>query len=179
MTSNAAVIVILSGIPGSGKTSVAERLVVRLRARFVSRDLVRAAMFVPCSFTDVEKHSAFKAVIEAVDANCKLGLPTVVEGMPFSRDGELEAVRECGARHAVPVVAAYLDVPVEVAQARVAAQRAAGIAMADDRDEDLVTEVAGRFRALPNDLAIIDGTLPLEQIADAILKLTEVASTAG
>lgn len=162
-------VVIVAGLPGAGKTALAERLAPVLGARIVSRDVVRAAMFVPCAFTATEKQASFRAVVAAVEANCRLGESTIVEGMPFSRVGEIEAVREASERLQVPCFTVVCDVPVAVAQARVRAQQAEGVPMADDRAAELVAEVAGRFRQPPPDAFVIDATQPLDELAAQVL----------
>ncbi|MDQ3850763.1 MAG: AAA family ATPase, partial [Actinomycetota bacterium] len=88
----APVVVALMGLPGAGKTTLADALAPRIPARTVSRDVIRAAMFRPCDFSEAEKQAAFAAVVHAVAVNGELRRSTVVEGMPFSRDGEFEAV---------------------------------------------------------------------------------------
>ncbi len=77
--------VVILGLPGVGKTTLAKGLAQRCGARLVSRDETRLAMFGPCSSTDGEKKAAFAALIGAVTTNCALGHLSIVEGMPFSR----------------------------------------------------------------------------------------------
>lgn len=159
------VVVALMGLPGSGKTTLARALAPLLSARTVSRDEIRAAMFRPCSFTDAEKAAAFEAVLQAVAVNCKLGHSTVVDGMPFSRPGEFEAVRDAsvaGGCRALPVLC---SLSIEEAQRRVRRQQA----HADDRDEGLVQEVADRFRPLPQGTLQLDATRPAGELAEAVL----------
>jgi predicted kinase len=165
-----AIVVVIAGIPGAGKTALAEKLVAPLAARSLSRDVVRSAMFMPCSFTDVEKQASFRALLEALRANCQLGLTTVVEGMPFSRDDEFEAVQATAAQHGIETFGIFLDVPVDVAQARVEAQRNSRVPMADDRDAALVAEVAGRFRSLPDDILVLDATRALADLVAETLE---------
>lgn len=162
-------VVALMGIPGSGKTTLAEILAPRVPARTVSRDAVRDAMFRPCSFTDTEKAAAFDAVLQAIAANCVLGCSTVVDGMPFSRAGELEAVSQASEAHGGRTLPVFCRVAVEEAQRRVRAQRRDAEPMADDRDEGLVVDVARRFRSLPEGALELDGTGPVDELADLVL----------
>jgi predicted kinase len=161
-------VVVVGGIPGAGKTALAERLVPALRARAVSRDVIRAAMFVPLTLTDAEKFASFRAVLEAVGCNCELGATTIVEGMPFSRIGELEEVRERAAAAGIPTYSVWLDVPLELARSRVAADVRDGVPMADDRVER-VAEVAKRFRPWPRDGLVLDGSRSLDQLTEEVL----------
>ena len=158
------------GLPGSGKTTLSEALAPRIPARTVSRDSLRAAMFRPCSFTGREKAAAFGALLAAVSANCELGHSTIVDGMPFSREGELEAVNDAGAAKGCRTVAVFCAVPVEEAQRRVERQRDDAEPVAADRDAELVADVAGRFRPLPEGTLELDATRPVDELVDAVIE---------
>jgi predicted kinase len=170
------VVVALMGLPGAGKTTLAEALAPRIPARIVSRDDLRAAMFRPCSFTAAEKSAAFEAVLRAVAVNCELGHSTIVDGMPFSREGELEAIRAAGRRgcRTIPVLC---SVSVEEAQHRVRRQSEAAEPPAEDRDDQLVSEVAERFRPLPEGTLELDATRPVNELVRAVLR--EIGEPSG
>jgi predicted kinase len=163
------VVVALMGLPGSGKTTLAAALAPRIPARIVSRDALRAAMFRPCSFTEREKAAAFEAVLHAVTVNCGLGHSTIVDGMPFSREGELEAVsraaRAAGCR-AVPVLCAL---SIEEARRRIRSQGEASAPAAEDRDPELAQEVADRFRSPPQGTLELDATRPVSELVEVVL----------
>src|SRR6478736_4260144 len=76
-----ALIVTLIGLPGAGKSTVARTLERRLGLRRVCRDAIRQAMFPRCDYTFIEKRAAFRTVLLAVEINCLLGEPTVIDGM--------------------------------------------------------------------------------------------------
>jgi predicted kinase len=166
----APVVVALMGLPGSGKTTLAEALAPRIPARTVSRDTVRAAMFRPCSFSDAEKAAAFTAVLQAVAVNCRLGQSTVVDGMPFSRAGEFEAVSRASRKGGCGAIPVLCSVSVDEARRRVRRQRDASEPLAEDRDDELVLEVAERFRSLPEGTIEIDATRPPDELAQAVLE---------
>ena len=92
------VVIALMGLPGSGKTTVAERLVGARDLSLVSRDAIRAAMFRPCRYAEQEKQAAYRAVLLAVASCLELGRSCVVEGMPFSRAREVDELRELAQR---------------------------------------------------------------------------------
>ena len=161
-------VIALMGLPGSGKTTLAAALAPRLPARIVSRDAVRAAMFRPCSFTHREKAAAFEGVLQAVRVNCGLGHSTIVDGMPFSREGELEAVSQAGGEAGCRVVPVLCALPVAEAQRRIRSQ-GEGSSPAEDRDPELVREVAERFRSPPQGTLELDATRPVDELAEAVL----------
>jgi predicted kinase len=158
------------GLPGSGKTTLAGALAPRIPARIVSRDSVREAMFRPCSFGELEKAAAFEAVRAAVAVNCELGHSTIVDGMPFSREGELEAVSHAAAAAGCRTLAVFCSLSIEAAQRRVARQGQTSEAPAADRDAALVAEVAERFRPLPEGTLELDATRPTDELAEAVVE---------
>ncbi|MFY9697866.1 MAG: AAA family ATPase [Rhodoplanes sp.] len=163
------VVIALMGLPGSGKTTVAERLVRARDLSVISRDAIRVAMFRPCGFTELEKQCAYRALLLAVAACLELGRSCIVEGMTFSRASEVEEVRriaENASAHFLPV---FLDCPVDVAQTRAVRDLAERHRAPEDRDESLVARVAERFEAAPADALRVDATKTPEEIAKAIL----------
>jgi predicted kinase len=167
------VVIALMGLPGSGKTTVAERVVRARDLSLVSRDAIRAAMFRPCRFTEQEKQAAYRALLLAVAACLELGRSCVVEGMPFSRASEVDELRKLAQRAGARFMPVFLDCPVEVAQARAHRDRLAQGRSPDDRDERLVARVAERFEAPPSDALRLDATTPPELIAKAVLDRLE------
>lgn len=148
--------VVLLGLPGAGKTTLAEGLAQRFGARLVSRDEIRDRMFRPCSFTDSEKAAAFSAVIDAVTTNCALGHLSIVEGMPFSRRGEYEAVAAAAAAQGRSAMAILLKIAPAVAAERIATQGRTDPATAADRDTALPFVVHARFREPPPSTLVLD-----------------------
>ena len=167
------VVIALMGLPGSGKTTVAERLVAARDLSLVSRDAIRAAMFHPCRYAEQEKQAAYRAVLLAVASCLELGRSCVVEGMPFSRASEVDELRELAQRAGARFMPVLLDCPVEVAQARAHRDRVGQGRSPDDRDERLVARVAERFEAPPSDALRLDATAPPETIVKAILNRLE------
>lgn len=160
-------VVALIGLPGAGKSTVARSLRERLDLHEVNRDVVRAAMFPQCAYSDSEKRAAVDAVMIAVEANCRLSRNSIVDGMTFADAGTLRRLRKNCARHDFTVVALWLDCPVAEAQRRVRADHDAGVHLAADRGVDLVSRVAARFDQPPADVIRLDATAPAAAVCAA------------
>jgi predicted kinase len=164
--SGARVVVALMGLPGAGKSTVARHLISELPLHLVDRDSIRGALFPRCAFTLAEKDAANAAVFAAVVANCRLGRASLVDGMTFARASELEALRACAAAEGAHLLPLFLDCAVEVAGARIAADRSH---RASDRTPALADSVADRFEAPPADAVRIAADVASGEVCAAAL----------
>lgn len=168
--SSPAGVVAIAGLPGAGKTTLATALAEQTGWRVVSRDRVRLALFESCTFTQVEKDAAFAAVCVAIQANLILGATTIVEGMPFSREGELERVRSIAEADDGHFAAYFMDLPATLAAERVERDRTLRpLEVAPDRTPSLVQEVARRMRVYPNFVTVLDAKRPTPALATLVL----------
>lgn len=162
-------VIILIGLPGAGKSTVARHLLDRLDLREVNRDTIRHAMFPRCRYSAAENAAAVDAVYAAVAVNCAAGLDSLIDGMTFAGAAARRRLYDAGARLGFDVVAIWLDLPLAVAQRRVRADRAAAAHPAGDRDPDLVASVARRFEAPISEAERIDATQPVSVVCAAAL----------
>lgn len=164
------VVVALIGLPGAGKSTLAHALSERLDLRIANRDVIARALFPQCSYSLPEKRAAFHGVLLSVEVNGALGESTVIDGMTFSSRADLERVARICARYALILIPIWLDLPAEVAKARIAADRRSGrYHPADDRNPALVDAVLARFERPAPTVPTIDALLP----ADTVLVLAE------
>ena len=164
--SGARIVVALMGLPGAGKSTVAKHLLAELPLHLVDRDRIRAALFPDCAFTQAEKDAANAAVLAAVAANCTLGRASLVDGMTFARATEVEALRACAAARNFDLLPLFLDCPVEVARARIAADRSH---RAGDRTPALADSVADRFEGPPADAVQVAADATAGEVCAAAL----------
>jgi len=135
-------LVVLIGLPGSGKTTLATWLGANAEVVVVSRDAIRAAMFPQCAFTLAEKRAAYDAMKAATTIALEQGRSVCTDGITFASQDDREEMAVIAAAAGVRLVWVWCDVPVRIAQQRVADDEVTVFA---DRNPALVTEVAARF----------------------------------
>jgi len=161
-------LVILIGLPGAGKTTMAEWLSDRLGFEIISRDVIRAAMFPQCRFTVAEKDAAFEAMKVGIGVAIELGRSVVTDGMCFSKEPQLEEVEAIGKEVGAATYCVHSVCEVSTAVERVRADRLSGNHVALDRDEALVESVAARFRPLPSYVFRVRSDQPIDEIGKQI-----------
>lgn len=154
------VIVVVMGLPGAGKTTVATALERQFGMRRVCRDAIRAAMFPHCDYSFLEKRAAFRGVLLALEINCALGASSVIDGMTFSRRDDYDRVAALGLERSVDVIALLLDCTPSLARARIANDLARAEHPARDRQAAIVDAVAARFEAPPAESIRLDANVP-------------------
>jgi predicted kinase len=170
-------VVALIGLPGAGKSTVAAALERELGLRRVCRDAIRQAMFPRCEYSFVEKRAAFRTVLLAVEINCLLGEPTVIDGMTFSRRADFDELHARAERHGYDVLPHFIDCPSALARERNARDLVERTHLAADREPELVDRVARRFDPPPAAAIRIEAARPMEEVCR--LAVAEVAARVG
>jgi predicted kinase len=164
------VVVALIGLPGAGKSVVARALADQLGLRRVCRDAIRHAMFPRCTYSFAEQRAAFRGVMLALEINCLLGESSVIDGVTFSRQRDLQRVGSVVRNYAFTLVPIFLDCPPQVAHARIAAEIGRDQHVARDRTPQLVYDVLMRFEAPPANALVIDATLPAAEVCRLVVE---------
>lgn len=146
-------VVVLAGLPGCGKSTIARVLRDEYGFFILSRDTIMRTLF---GFDDVgsaQKEIAFEALLKSLPVLTSLGRSVVVDGAPFGYEGQAEAV--VTAAQPSPAYVVYVATPIEVCRQRLEiTDLDAGPA---SRVPSLVDEVASRFRQLPDWWRTVDG----------------------
>jgi predicted kinase len=136
------VLVLVMGLPGAGKSTLARALARRAGLARVDRDAIRAGLFPRGRASAAEKRIANAAAWRRVAAQLARRRGVVVDGMTFASARERRRGRDLARRHGARCVELYLRCPPSLARARIAADRAHP---APDRRPELVDAVARRF----------------------------------
>ena len=150
-------LILLMGLPGAGKSTLARGLAQRRGDARVDRDLLRARLFRGRAVTAAQKQAANAAVWRRVAALLRDGRGVIVDGMTFASAAERRRAQALARRLRARCVALYLDCPPELARERVGRAPAHP---ATDRRPALVDEVARRFEPAPRDALRLDARRP-------------------
>lgn len=155
-------VVLLVGLPGSGKSTLLNALRAHLPWPVIDRDRIRQAMFPEPFDGRAEKDAANEAVWAALAAHLQGGQSVFIDGMTFASQANRDRAAAISAEYRARLRQLWVDVPVPVAAARIAAQTGHP---SPERTPALAAEVAARFAPLQEPFLKLDATQPLGQLA--------------
>jgi len=159
-------IVLMAGLPGTGKSTLARELAARTSGRVLSKDEIRHAIFLPEEIEYSSKQDDFCLQLMLETTGYLLSgneaRPVFLDGRPFSRRYQIDNVVNVAASLHQPWRILECVCSEETAQLRLARDAQAGVHPAGNRDYQLYLEVKSRFEAITHAKTIIDTEQPLE-----------------
>jgi predicted kinase len=168
-------IVLMAGLPGSGKTTLAQELAKRTSARVVSKDEIRHAIFLPdeIEYSTRQDDYCLQIMLDTAGYLLARNAARVIflDGRPFSRRYQIENVLAAAAHLQQPWRILECVCSEETARRRLAADTEVGTHPAGNRDFELYLEVKARFEAITQLKTVIDTEQPLETCVQEALEV--------
>jgi adenylylsulfate kinase len=159
-------IVIMAGLPGTGKSTLAQALATRLSGRILSKDEVRHALFSEpeIEYSTEQDDFVMQVMLRTTGWMLQKDSSRVVflDGRPFSRRYQLDLVLRACAEMGQLWRILECVCSEETVRKRIEDQAASGVHPAGNRTFQLYLEVKARFEPIILPKTVIDTDLPLE-----------------
>lgn len=153
-------VVVLAGLPGTGKSTLAERLAEALDAPLFDKDRVREALFGPrhVRYERAQDDFVVGCLVEAARHAAASGLArfAILDGRTFCAAGQLEGLRADLAARGLAECTIELVADPATARARLAAQRGHPAA---NRGPALHDELAARAAPIAGPKLVLDSSV--------------------
>lgn len=168
---NSGRLIVLRGLPGSGKSTLARALASRIGAVVLDKDSVRSALFPgdTTEYTTAQDDFVMGLLLQACGYHLTRGRSVIVDGRTHALRSQIALVREYASRVGAECVVLECRVSVDVALARVAADRAAGVHPAKNRDTALVHAQIAKWESADGQVLVLDMERPVaDSVAEAL-----------
>jgi predicted kinase len=159
-------IVLMAGLPATGKTTLARELARRTAGRVLSKDQIRHAIFLPGEIEYSTRQDDFCLQLMLETAAYLLSRypaqKIFLDGRPFSRRYQIDNVLTAAASLHQPWRIVECSCSDETVQQRLALDAENASHPAGNRDYQLYLEVKARFEAIRHPKIVIDTGQPLE-----------------
>lgn len=153
-------LVLMAGLPGCGKSTLARGLAERLSGAVLDKDRIRAALFAPADIEYSTGQDDFceQVMLEAADYLLRKNPSRYVflDGRTFSRRYQIEEAIRAAEAMGQPWRILECICPEDEARRRIEAQAAAGEHLAGNRDFDLYLRVKAHFEEITLPKTLID-----------------------
>lgn len=152
-------IVVMAGLPGTGKSTIAGQLAATLPAAVLDKDRVREALFPAGLIEYSTRQDDFCMEIMLETAAYLLRNTSVqhiiIDGRTFSREYQVVRVKEFAEQLGVSLEIIECVCSDDTARRRLGADAAAGKHLARNRDLDLYQAIKARFQPIPEPKLVI------------------------
>jgi predicted kinase len=159
-------IVLMAGLPGTGKSTLARELAARTRGRVLSKDSIRHAVFSADEIEYSSRQDDFVVGLMMETAGYLLSRDPdrhiFLDGRPFSRRYQIENVLHAAASLGQPWRILECVCSEETARRRLEGDAVAGAHVAENRDFQLYLSVKSRFESITVAKTVIDTSQPLD-----------------
>lgn len=168
-------IVLMAGLPGSGKTTLMRELAMRVAVRVLSKDEIRHAVFTPDEIEYSSQQDDFCLELMLKTAGYLLQRNPArlifLDGRTFSRRYQIDNVLAAAASLHQPWRILECVCSEETARRRLEQDMATGAHPAGNRNFELYFEVKSRFEMITHPKTVIDTDQPLESCVEQSLTL--------
>ncbi len=148
-----AVILAMAGLPGSGKSTIAQALAQLLPALVVSKDEIRMRLFSAeeIDYSQVQDAVCFEEMLRLTEESLtrQPGQWVILDGRTFARAADLQQVNNIAKRLREPYFVIHCVCSDDEARRRIEADVQAGKHPAANRNYELYLEIKARQESLP------------------------------
>lgn len=167
-------LIAMAGLPGTGKTTLAEALAEKLGAAILDKDKLRAALIEPerIEYSRKQNDAVYELLLKGAIYNLKHGKPVILDGRTFTRKYQVERVTRFAAEHDADLRMIECVCAEELALKRILADRETGKHLAADRGPELYHRLKNEAEPIEIEHLVVDtGDDPVDCLKECLVYL--------
>lgn len=160
--------VVLVGLPGAGKTHVAQMLRDRTGALVIESDAIRRLLFPQRTYTSEESRRLFAAIRAAIDTLLGDGVSVVLDATNLT-EAERAPLYRLAERHGAKLLLVQITAPEALVRRRLTERRATDGSLSE-ADEEVFEKMRDRIEPIQRPHAVVDTSQDIDRAVAAIAK---------
>jgi len=165
-------LILICGLPGTGKSTIAMRLASRLKASLLRTDVIRKKLFPSPEYTEAEKELVYRATFLIAEYLLKAGVCVIIDGT-FYRRSLRKMVYEVAERTGVRKAVIECTAPEHVIRRRM--ERRKGRNLPTDADYQVYLKIRGQWEPIEGEHLLIDTSKSISQNLREVLEYLRAA----
>jgi predicted kinase len=166
-------LVVVAGLPGTGKSQFGRELTLRTGAVILESDAIRRLLFERPSYSWWESRRVFAALHSAAERLLDAGISCIVDATNAA-EAYRQPLYDIAERHGAKLIIVEVTAPAEVAIARLS-ERAAAPQKVSDADVTVYERMLRAWEEIRREHFVVDTSKPADQAADAVAREMESA----
>lgn len=159
-------IILICGLPGTGKSFLAKKLASKLSCRHINTDIVRKEKIKEPGYSEKEKHSVYDAVVFLAEEALKKKQSVILDGTFYKSEFRKKA-EQLAKKHKKGFYIIELVTPLSEVKRRLDSKK--NVKSDSAADFDVYKIIKAEFEPIKEYHLIIDSTRPLkDQIAEVV-----------
>lgn len=163
--------IVVSGLPGTGKSHFCRRLAERVPVVILESDFMRKALFPSPTYGIEESARLFQAIHHLIERLLKKGVSVVLDATNLSERNR-EHLHHIAYRCNVRLILVRVEAPLEVVQERLR-KRTEGVALAEDHSEAdwaVFQKMKGSVQKIRHNHFAVDTSRDITPVLDKIVR---------
>lgn len=158
-------LVLITGLPGTGKSTVADHLAKRINAKVLRTDEIRKRLFAKPKYTDEEKELVYRALFGIAERLLMLKHNVIIDGTFYKRELR-QQIYKIAALTKSKLIIVECTAPEEAIVKRMR-RRLKGRGLSD-ADYEVYTKIKKEYEPIESEHITLDTSRPLKDALDKL-----------
>ncbi len=171
-------LVLITGLPGTGKSTVANHLARRINGQVLRTDAIRKRLFPKPSYTEEEKEIVYKSLFLITENLLKVKSNVVLDGTFYKKDLRQQIYRTATSTRSKLIVVECIASEDAIGR-RMKRRKKRKRRGLSDADEEVYTKLKKEYEQIDSDHIVLDTSRPLNETLNELYSSISLSMWSG